>query len=114
MRVQIGFGLPGFGAVTRTRTFGNLSCVASIAFHRGGVDPVNHELDRDVITIGRAPSNDIVIDDPTVSACHASLTKLATGCRLSDLSTTNGTQINGVPITEAELKDGNEIWPQLS
>ncbi len=39
----------------RRRNFGNLSCVASIAFHRGGVDPVNHELDRDVITIGRAP-----------------------------------------------------------
>jgi len=59
--------------------------------------------------IGRAPSNDVVIDNPTVSAQHASLTKLPSGYRLKDLGSLNGTQINGFSITEAGLKDGAEI-----
>jgi pSer/pThr/pTyr-binding forkhead associated (FHA) protein len=74
-----------------------------------GVDTITHELVGDVITIGRAPSNDIVIDHPTVSAQHASLTRSPSGYRLKDLGSTNGTQIDGVSITEADLTDGTEI-----
>jgi len=74
-----------------------------------GVDVITHELIGALITIGRAPSNDVVIDDPTVSAQHASLTKLPSGYRLKDLGSSNGTQINGLSITEAGLKDGAEI-----
>jgi pSer/pThr/pTyr-binding forkhead associated (FHA) protein len=73
------------------------------------VDILTHDLIGDVTTIGRAPSNDIVIDHPTVSAQHASLTKRASRYRLKDLGSMNGTQINGVSITDAELKDGAEI-----
>ena len=74
-----------------------------------GVDVITHHLIGDVIRIGRASSNDIVIDDPTVSAEHASLTKSPSGYRLRDLGSTNGTQANGVFITDAELTDGAEI-----
>jgi hypothetical protein len=35
-----------------------------------GVDVITHKLIGDVITIGRGPSNDVVIDDPTVSAAR--------------------------------------------
>jgi pSer/pThr/pTyr-binding forkhead associated (FHA) protein len=83
--------------------------MARLLFDCDGVDVITHELIGDVITIGRAPSNDVVIDDPTVSAQHASLTKSASGYRLRDLGSTNGTQIDGISITDAELKDGNEI-----
>src|SRR5262245_6015191 len=74
-----------------------------------GVDVITHELTGEITTIGRVPSNDIVIDHPTVSAQHASLTKSPTGYHLIDVGSTNGTQINGVSITDAELHDGNEI-----
>jgi len=74
-----------------------------------GVDVITHDLIGDLIRIGRAPSNDIVIDDPTVSAQHALMTKSPSGCRLKDVGSTNGTQINGISITDAELKDGAEI-----
>ena len=74
-----------------------------------GVDVITHDLIGDLIRIGRAPSNDIVIDDPTVSAQHALMTKSPSGCRLKDVESTNGTQINGISITDAELKDGAEI-----
>ena len=80
-----------------------------LVFDCDGVDIITHELIGDIVRIGRAPSNDIVIDDPTVSAQHASLTKSRGGYRLKDLGSKNGTQINGVLITHAELKDGVEI-----
>ena len=74
-----------------------------------GLDVLTHELIGDAVTIGRAPSNDIVIDHPTVSAQHARLTKSPIGYRIKDLESTNGTQINGVSISDAQLKDGAEI-----
>ena len=83
--------------------------IARLVLDCDGVDVITHELIGDVIAIGRAPSNDVVIDDPTVSAQHASLTKLPSGYRLKDLGSTNGTQIDAVSITDAELKDGAEI-----
>jgi pSer/pThr/pTyr-binding forkhead associated (FHA) protein len=74
-----------------------------------GVDLRMHELVGDVIMIGRAALNHIVIDNPSVSAQHAILARVADSYRLKDLHSTNGTQINGVSITDAELKDGDKI-----
>ena len=74
-----------------------------------GLDVLTHELIGDAVTIGRAPSSDIVIDHPTVSAQHARLTKSPSGYRIKDLESTNGTQTNGVSISDAQLKDGAEI-----
>jgi pSer/pThr/pTyr-binding forkhead associated (FHA) protein len=59
--------------------------------------------------IGRAPSNHIVIDHPTVSAQHAVLLRVGDSYSLKDLNSTNGTQINGVAVTDEELKDGDTI-----
>jgi pSer/pThr/pTyr-binding forkhead associated (FHA) protein len=74
-----------------------------------GVDLVTHELVGDVITIGSAPLNQIIIDNPAVSEQHAILARIADSYRLKDLHSTNGTQVNGVSITDAELKDGDKI-----
>ena len=70
---------------------------------------VPHELARDIVMIGRVPSNHIVIDDPTVSMQHALLLRVGDSYWLKDLNSTNGTQINGVLVTDAELKDGDTI-----
>jgi pSer/pThr/pTyr-binding forkhead associated (FHA) protein len=72
-------------------------------------DLVTHELTRDIVTIGSAPLNHIVIDDPAVSAQHAILARDADSYRLKDLNSTNGTQVNGISITDAELNDGDKI-----
>jgi pSer/pThr/pTyr-binding forkhead associated (FHA) protein len=74
-----------------------------------GVGLVMHELVRDIATIGRAPLNQIVIDHPTVSGQHAVLLRVGDSYSLKDLNSTNGTQINGVFVTDAELKDGDTI-----
>jgi putative ABC transport system ATP-binding protein len=49
--------------------------------------------------IGRAPSNDIVIDEPTVMDRHARLLRFAEGWVLADLDSGDGTAVNGEPVT---------------
>ena len=73
------------------------------------VDLGTHELGGNIIWIGRAPSNHIVIDHPTVSAHHAALLRTGDSYSLKDLNSTNGTQVNGDFVTDAELKDGDTI-----
>jgi len=74
-----------------------------------GLGIVTHDLARDIVMIGRAPLNHIVIDHPTVSAQHAVLLRTGDSYSLKDLNSTNGTQINGDFVTDVELKDGDTI-----
>ncbi|GIW08609.1 MAG: ABC transporter ATP-binding protein [Dehalococcoidia bacterium] len=60
---------------------------------------------RDVITIGRDPSNDIPLNHPQVSRFHARLTRRGAEVLLSDLGSTNGTFVNGQPIATVPLRD---------
>jgi pSer/pThr/pTyr-binding forkhead associated (FHA) protein len=83
--------------------------MARLVVNREEADLVTHELTRNIVTIGSAPLNHIVIDNPAVSAQHAILARVADSYRLKDLHSTNGTQVNGISITDAELKDGDEI-----
>src|SRR4029450_4353065 len=83
--------------------------MARLILNYEGVDLVTHELVGDIVMIGRAPSNHIVIDHPTVSAQHALLLRVGASYWLKDSNSTNGTQINSVLVTEAELKDGDKI-----
>src|SRR6478672_4040211 len=70
---------------------------------------VAYEFAESSITIGRAPDNMIVIDDPSVSSRHAQLEQVGDTYRLKDLDSTNGTKVNGVPITETVLRFEDRI-----
>lgn len=60
-------------------------------------------------TIGRDPSNDLVLDVGDVSRHHARL-ELADGeLRVVDLDSTNGTRVNGQPVRTALLRPGDEV-----
>lgn len=61
------------------------------------------------ITIGRAQDNMIVIDDPSVSNRHALLEMSGDTYRLKDLDSTNGTKVNGVPITNTVLRFDDRV-----
>jgi hypothetical protein len=54
-----------------------------------------HTLSEFPVTIGRAFDNDIIISDPSVSAHHLVINKEAEGFVVQNLSTENGSQING-------------------
>lgn len=67
-------------------------------------------LDQERVRIGRYPDNDLVIDHPTVSAYHAELVQRPDGhYELYDRESRNGTRINGTPVRQAILKDGDQI-----
>jgi hypothetical protein len=83
--------------------------MARLVLNCDGVDLVTHELVDDIVMIGRAQSNHIIIDHLTVSAQHALLLRVGDCYLLKDLNSTNGTQINGVLVTDSELRDGDKI-----
>ena len=67
---------------------------------------------RGATTIGRDNDNDIVLESITVSRQHALLMRDATGVRLLDLESTNGTLVNGVPASPdapVRLADGDVV-----
>jgi DNA-binding NtrC family response regulator len=64
-------------------------------------DPVTFE--RRQILIGASPESDLVCDHPTVSRVHARLEFDGTGYLLTDLSSRNGTWVDGLRIREAFL-----------
>ncbi|MBC3910502.1 MULTISPECIES: FHA domain-containing protein [Undibacterium] len=61
------------------------------------------------LTIGRRPSNDIVIDHLTVSGQHAAIDTSSNGSFVLDLGSTNGTMVNGQPIKKHLLQDDDVI-----
>ncbi len=65
-------------------------------------------LDKERITIGRKPGNDIHIDDPTISGEHAAILMLQ-NAYVEDLNSTNGTTLNGKPVTKRQLTNGDLI-----
>lgn len=64
---------------------------------------------RESLTFGRAPENDIVLDDVQVSRVHARLTKRGDQVLLEDLGSTNGTLVNGRAITGPHVLQPSEI-----
>src|SRR5271156_4915590 len=61
----------------------------------GSPAPREYQLDSQSITIGSHRSNDVVIDDTTVSRRHATITRKSGRFELADLGSTNGTFVNG-------------------
>lgn len=51
-----------------------------------------------LLSLGRAPGNDIRLEDPFASAFHARIKATPSGLVIEDLGTTNGTRVNGVRI----------------
>ena len=83
--------------------------MARLILNCEGVGLIMRELGGDFVTIGRAPSNQIVVDHPSISAHHALLLRTGASYSLKDLNSTNGTWINGDCVTDVELKDGDAI-----
>src|SRR4030066_322296 len=60
-------------------------------------------------TIGRKPQNDIQIDNLAISGEHAAIVTILNDAFLEDLDSTNGTQVNGLPIKKHFLQNGDVI-----
>jgi hypothetical protein len=79
-------------------------------------DGHRRELAARAVTIGRLPDCGIVLADANVSRYHAEVRPVAsTGegpveYEVSDMGSTNGTKLNGIPVAAAQaLRDGDQI-----
>ncbi len=70
------------------------------------------------ITIGRLPDCGVVLADPNVSRYHAEVRPVSSSgaasppanYEISDMGSTNGTKVNGMPVVGAQLlRDGDQI-----
>lgn len=66
-------------------------------------------LDRETLTIGRSPDNDLVLDRPGVSRRHARIERRGEGFLIQDLNSGNGTLVGGVKVEKQLLADGDAI-----
>lgn len=72
------------------------------------VDGTEYKLTQSVTTIGRGDTADIQIADGGASRNHCQVV-LGAPSLLRDLGSTNGTTVDGVKVSEAELHDGSII-----
>lgn len=66
-------------------------------------------LNKERITLGRKPENDIQVDNLAVSGQHAAIITILNDSFLEDLDSTNGTFVNGKLVKKHALKNGDVI-----
>jgi pSer/pThr/pTyr-binding forkhead associated (FHA) protein len=62
-----------------------------------------------VKTVGRAPRADFIVDAALVSRLHCRLEVADEAIDVVDLSSTNGTFVNGERIARATIRSGDEL-----
>jgi len=78
--------------------------------YQDGDSPLSYDFADGEVVIGRSPDCQIVLRDFGISRNHAKIVVAEDGsARILDLKSKNGTQVNGVPVVEARLKDGDRI-----
>ncbi len=95
---------------------------ACLILIRGSPQGHRYFITADEMIIGREPSSDISIQDPSISRRHARVVRGPNGVTIEDLGSSNGTSINGkrieagtvVDLTKEDLiKLGNSIVKYL-
>src|SRR5690242_6110884 len=61
------------------------------------------------VTIGRAPDNDLSVDNLAVSSYHAKIFFEAGRMVIEDLNSLNGTFVNDLRVERATLHDGDKV-----
>jgi pSer/pThr/pTyr-binding forkhead associated (FHA) protein len=83
--------------------------MAKLQFTLEGNSLGEFELNKERMTIGRRPTNDIHIDNLAVSGDHAVVTTIGNDSFLEDLNSTNGTLVNNKPIKKHVLHHNDVI-----
>jgi len=76
----------------------------------GATPGMLYTLDHDVTVIGRGGEAEVLVSETGVSRRHAAIERIGDGFVLRDLGSTNGTSLDGVPVTAPmTLHDGARI-----
>ena len=82
---------------------------AMVFIHRGPSRGARFLITAEGSTIGRAPSNEIFLDDVTVSRAHATIKREGSDFIFTDSGSLNGSYINNQQATTHRLVTGDEI-----
>ena len=80
-----------------------------LAFIDGPLRGHTFELDGGRWSLGRGRGNRLTVEDPSLSRQHCSVEFRGGAFRLADLDSHNGTFVNGLPVHDHLLRDGDEI-----
>lgn len=80
-----------------------------LVFAGGERDGKRIQLDKQRTTFGRRSSNTVAIESAAVSGYHCEITREGGSYVLRDLGSTNGTMLDGDPVTEIALQHGGRI-----
>jgi len=83
--------------------------MARLVIKTGGLENQTLELRFGVNHLGRDPDCDFPIAHPSVSTLHCELILSNDGVLIHDCGSTNGTFVNGEPVTEAWLRAGQTV-----
>ncbi|MFZ6750016.1 FHA domain-containing protein [Undibacterium sp. Ren11W] len=83
--------------------------MAKIIVTLNGLEKYDVNLLKPRFSIGRRPENDLVLDQATISGHHAAIDRTSIGIFVLDLGSTNGTLVNGQPITKHLLQHEDVI-----
>jgi len=72
-----------------------------------GFTGLSHELKAEKVSVGRVEDNAFQIAESSISSHHCEIVKQGEDYLVRDLNSTNGTFIDGEPVTEAVLKPGH-------
>lgn len=59
--------------------------------------------------VGRGSEADITLDDPFISDRHVRFDRVENRLVMEDLGSTNGTQVNGLPVTGRRVLDRGDV-----
>lgn len=82
---------------------------AMVFIHRGPSRGARFLITSNGVTIGRASSNDIFLDDVTVSRTHATIKRNGSVFEFTDSGSLNGSYINNQQMSSHQLVTGDEI-----
>ena len=83
--------------------------MARLILSLGGQIMAEFNMTKERYTIGRLPDNDVRIDNPAVSGHHSLIINILNDSFLEDLSSTNGTYVNGKLIKKHALQHGDVV-----
>jgi pSer/pThr/pTyr-binding forkhead associated (FHA) protein len=99
--------LPSIPAAPKSTSSASDQCVL---VHAGGdKDGQKVALDKQRVTFGRNAKNSVVLTDTGASGFHAEIAREGGAYVLRDLGSTNGTLVDGEPVSETALQHGARI-----
>jgi predicted component of type VI protein secretion system len=66
-------------------------------------------LEGDRLTVGRLPTNDVMLPFPQVSRHHAELRRAGEGWWIADLQSTNGVSVSGARVERSSVRPGDVV-----